>query len=287
MLARLERGECEGLLPDFWLESDDLLHFALDLGAFDVFATLPDPRKRRTIPAALFGKVLLAGTLPDGPSLRQMGATVFHSAVLLDQLGVNFTATRAGGARTGDERPFDMEALGDYFAGYSGPVYRPCPDVGALAADPGGTARADLGHRLCRCGLPRSRAAGDGRCDAPSENRRPVGAHPSGALPLLWQFGTPQDGDITLAKPLWEAAVRMWGTGACRELLVDAGFLDGEWLATLHRQGTTVITRVREGMDPFTAAVAYVTAHPEPWQECAIPRRPAGTVRPVRRGSRG
>lgn len=106
---------------------------------------------------------------------------------------------------------------------------------------------------------------------------------PSGALPLLWQFGTPQDGDITLAKPLWEAAVRMWGTGACRELLVDAGFLDGEWLATLHRQGTTVITRVREGMDPFTAAVAYVTAHPEPWQECAIPRRPAGTVRPVRR----
>jgi hypothetical protein len=60
--------------------------------------------------------VLLAGTLPDRASLRQIGATVFHSAVLLDQLGVNFYATREGGPRTGDERPFDIEALGDYLA---------------------------------------------------------------------------------------------------------------------------------------------------------------------------
>ena len=37
-------------------------------------------------------------------------------------------------------------------------------------------------------------------------------------------------------------------------------------------------------MDPFVAALAYVAAHPEqPWHESAIPRRPAGKVRPVRR----
>ena len=94
VLARLEHGECDGLLPDFWLEADDLLHFALDLGAFETFANLPDPRQRRTISSVLFGKVLLAGTLPDQRSLRQIGATVFHSAVLLDQLGVNLILPR-------------------------------------------------------------------------------------------------------------------------------------------------------------------------------------------------
>jgi len=107
---------------------------------------------------------------------------------------------------------------------------------------------------------------------------------PSGALPLLWHFGTPQDGDVTLVKPLWEAAVTLWGKGACHELLVDAGFLDGAWLAQLHGQGTTVITRLREGMDPFTAARAYVATQPDQlWQPAALPQRPTGHVRPVRR----
>lgn len=46
---------------------------------------------------------------------------------------------------------------------------------------------------------------------------------PSGAFPLLWHIGTQQDGDVSLAQPLWEAAVTLWGDGACHELLVDAG----------------------------------------------------------------
>lgn len=290
VLARLERGECDGLLPDTWLDPDDLLHFALDLGAVETFASLPDPRQRRTIPSALFGKVLLAGTLPDAPSLRQMGATVFHSAVVLDQLGVNFYATREGGARTGDERPFDVEALGDYLAALTPEDYTTHAQQLArwLRAQDGlhgATWAMDcVDVRLPKGRVPRGTVA---------ETRHLKVAvlsvlTPAGALPLLWHFGTPHDGDISLAKPLWESAVALWGTGACRELLVDAGFLDGAWLAQLHTQGTTVITRLRDGMDPFTAAQAYVAAHPEqPWQEANIPTRPTGHVRPVRRAITG
>jgi hypothetical protein len=286
VLARLARGECDGLLPDAWLDADDLLHFALDLGAVDVFATLPDPRQRRTIPATLFGKVLLAGTLPDQASLRQMGATVFHSAGLLDQLGVNFYATRAGGARTGDERPFDVEALGDYLAlltpaDYTTHAHTLARWVRGQEGLQGTTWAMDcLDVRLPKGRVPRGTIA---------ETRHLKVAvlsvlTPSGALPLLWHFGTPQDGDVSLAQPLWAAAVTLWGEGACQELLVDAGFLDGAWLAQLHAQGTTVITRVREGMDPFTAAQAFLAAHPEqPWQDAALPRRPTGHARPVRR----
>lgn len=286
VLARLTRGQCDGLLADFWLDTDDLLHFALDLGAVEVFATLPDRRQRRSIPAALFGKVLLAGTLPDQSSLRQIGATVFQSAVVLDQLGVNFYATREGGVRTGDERPFDVEALGDYLAtltpaDYTGHAHQLARWLRTQDGLGGRTWAIDcLDVRIPKGRVPHSEVA---------ETRHLKVAvlsvlTPSGALPLLWRFGTPQDGDISLAKPLWEDAVTLWGKGECRELLVDAGFLDGAWLAQLHGQGTTVVTRVREGMDPFTAAQAYIAAQPATsWRSVALPRRPTGHECPIRR----
>ena len=262
VLSQLKLGKCDGLLPDCWMEPDDLLHFALDMGAIDVFATLPDRRKRHSIPMTLIGKVLLAGTLPDNKSLRQIGATVFHSAVVLDQLGVNYYATRNGGARTGDERPFDVEALGDSLAKLQPADYtaHACTLAEWLRTQQGLHGRTwaidGLDVRIPKGRVPLDKVAETYHLKVVVLSV----VTPSGALPLLWHFGTPKDGEINLAKLLWEAAVTLWGKGACRELLVDAGFLDGNWLSHLHAQGTTVITRVREGMDPFLAATAYIAA---------------------------
>lgn len=286
VLARLERGECDGLLPDCWLEPDDLLRFALDLGAVDIFATFPDPRQRRTIPAPLFGKVLLAGTLPDERSLRQIGATVFHSAALLDQLGVNFYATREGGARTGDERPFDMEALGDFFAALTPEAYTThAQTLARWLRVQDGLQSLTWALDCVDVRVPKGRVPKDTVADTRHLKVAVLSVlTPAGALPLLWHFGTPLDGDISLAKPLWEAVISLWGEGTCRELLVDAGFLDGAWLTQLQAQGTTVITRLREGMDPFTAAQAYLAIHPEQsWRTVAVPKRPKGHERPVLR----
>ena len=282
VLTRLRQGQCDGLLPDFWREPDDLLHFALELGAVEVFASLPDPRQRRAIPAALMGKVLLAGTLPDRASLRQIGATVFNSAALLDRLGVNYIHTRTGGARTGDERPFDVEALGDYLA-----LLTP-DDYTAHARTLARWLRQQEGLRGTTWALdcvdvriPRGRVK---RGEVAQEVHLKVAVlsvlTPGGALPLLWRFGTPADGDIDLARPLWADAVALCGPGACRQLLVDAGFIDGEWVASLHAQGTTVFLRLRETMDPCVAAAA----HPDSvWQDVPLPKRPSAARQPIRR----
>lgn len=284
---RLVHGECDGLLADCWMEPDDLLHFALDLGAIDIFATLPDPRQRRSIPSTLFGKVLLAGTIPDLPSLRKIGATIFNSAVVLDQLGVNFYATRDGGSRTGDERPFDVEALGDYLASITLKDYSSHALTLAgwlrMQEDLQGTTWAIDCIDVC---LPKGRVPRGTFAETQHIKMAVLSVIiASGvALPLLWHFGTPHDADIMLAKPLWQSAITLWGHGACRELLVDAGFIDGEWLTQLHAQGTTVITRIRDGMDPFTAAKEYIDAHPnKTWRKTAIPKRPRGHERPLKR----
>lgn len=290
VLARLACGACDGLLPDCWLDPDDLLHFAFALGAIDAFATLPDRRQRRTIPAIHFAKVLLAGTLPDLNSLRQIGATLFQSAVLLDQLGVNFFATRDGGRRTGDERPFDVEALGDYFARLSPLDYTThAQQLARWLRQQDGLQGGTWAIDCLDVRIPKGRVAVGGVAEIQHLKIAVLSVvTPSGALPLLWRFGTSQDGDVSLAKPLWDDAVTIWGAGACQELLVDAGFLDGVWLALLHRQGTTVLTRVREGMDPFVAAQAYLDTYPDtPWQRVSLPKRPTGHARPLQRDITG
>jgi hypothetical protein len=282
VLARLRQGQCEGLLPDFWREPDDLLHFALDLGAVEVFASLPDPRQRRTIPAALFGKVLLAGTLPDRASLRQIGATVFNSAALLDQLGVNYVNTRTGGSRTGDERPFDVEALGDYLAllqpdDYTAHALTLARWLRAQHGLQGTTWALDcVDVRIPRGRVPRGQTAETVHLKVAVLSV----LTPDGALPLLWRFGTPQDGDIELARLLWADAVALCGPGSCEKLLVDAGFIDGQWVASLQAQGTTVFLRLRETMDPCVAAAARSD---NVWQTVALPKRPSTAIHPIRR----
>lgn len=111
----LDRGECDGLLADAWNGPDDLLHLGLELGLFDQFADFPDRRRRHTHPPEAYCKVLLAGLLIDCRSLEDIGRVLFTSAVTLDKFGFNVRATRGGGVRMGDARPFDMEAVADYF----------------------------------------------------------------------------------------------------------------------------------------------------------------------------
>ncbi len=116
VVAALAQGKCDGILPDEWLEPDNLVQTALEEGWLEGFETFPDRRGRRSIEAALFCKVWLCGRLVDAPSVAQTGRVVFHSVTLLDKLGFNFRQVREGGKRTGDHRPFDEEALEDYFA---------------------------------------------------------------------------------------------------------------------------------------------------------------------------
>jgi len=101
VLAGLECGECDGILPDEWLvlrsegasplrrvalEPDQLIQTALDEGLLDLFDDFPDPRRRRSIDKRLFCRVLLCARLIDARSMAQAGRVIFHSAILLDKL---------------------------------------------------------------------------------------------------------------------------------------------------------------------------------------------------------
>jgi hypothetical protein len=282
VLAGLARGECDGMLPDEWLEPDNLVQGALEEGFLDLFGDFPDRRGRRSIEQSLFCKVLLCGRLVDAPSIAESGRVVFHSATLLDKLGFNFRMVREGGRRTGDHRPFDEEALEDFFAGLRPTDFfrhqvklsqqlrqRPqlrgevwvldCQDT----AIPNGHHRAGYHWKtavLSVCG-------------------------PAGPQAMLWRFGkAPETADISLARPLVRRAQLAWGRGAIRWLILDAGFVDGPWLRQLKERGTDTVIRIREGMDNHQAAVRQAQHAPARlWQTVALPQRRPKARRPLRR----
>ncbi len=282
VLAGLGRGECDGILADDWLEPDQLVQTVLEAGCFGWFEDFPDRRQRRSIEAALFCKVLVCGRLVDAPSVAETGRVVFHSATLLDKLGFNFRLTREGGKRTGDHRPFDEEALEDFFAGLTPSDF--------------------LSHQLRVSSQLRAHPALEGGvwvldCQdtaIPNGHHRP-GYHgktavlsvctPGGPQALLWRFGkAPEVGDITLGRPLVRWAQRAWGQGVIRWLILDAGFVDGPWLRALKVRGTDSVIRIREGMDNHTVALRHAQhAPPQAWQRVALPKRRKRETRPLRR----
>jgi hypothetical protein len=201
VLSGLARGECDGILPDEWLEPDDLVQTALDEGFLDLFADFPDPRKRRSIEKQFYCRVMLTGRLVDTPSVAAAGRAIFHSATLLDKLGFNFCQIREGGPRTGDHRPFDEEAMEDFFAKLTAEQFF----AHQLTVSTRLRGQADLGGGVwlldCR------------------DTKVPAGHHQAechwkaGVLsvctstrpqPVLWNFGrAPETGDLTLARPWW------------------------------------------------------------------------------------
>ena len=282
VLAGLARGECEGILPDEWLEPDNLVQTALEEGFLDWFGDFPDRRQRRSIEAALFCKVLLCGRLVDAASIAEAGRVVFHSATLLDKLGFNFRMVREGARRTGDHRPFDEEALEDFFA-----ALRP----GDFFAH-----QVQVSHAL----REQSALQGEVWVLDCQDTRIPRGHHqagyhyksavlsvctPRGPQALLWRFGkAPETADLVLARPLVRRAQLAWGRGTIRWLILDAGFVDGPWLRRLKLRGTDTVIRIKEGMDNYEAARRQVEGAPaRAWQAVELPKRRPKERRPLRR----
>ena len=266
----LGRGECDGLLPDAWNGPDDLLQLGLDVGLFELFGDFPDRRGRRTHAKEAYCKVLLGGMLIDLRSLEDIGRVLFSSAVVLDKFGFNIRATRGGGARTGDARPFDMEAVADFFDLLAPEDY---------AAHQRGLSGWLRGHKALR-GSVFALDCVDARLP---NGHHALGRHwktavlsvvtDHGTFPLLWRFGpAPDAGDLTLAKPLLADARAAWGEDAPRTLLLDAGFIDGAWLRELVDAGVRIIMRLREDMDPVKAVLAQAPARTD-WMTVPLPKR--------------
>jgi hypothetical protein len=248
VVAALKRGECDGILPAARGFLDGFAEFCMDAGVLDCFETFPDRRARRTIPIFFFCHTLLYRPLFHVKRLAPIEKVLFRSPYILRQLGFNGRQIAEGFYQTPDsQRPFTAQAIGDCFA-KSQPEDFLANQMAVLAA--------------LKDYCPGEFLSGLWVMDSVHVHV-PPGAHTpeqdfkacvlgvwqeSTVWPLLWALvdGTEHEG--TVGKKVFAAAEKVLGAGTIRHLLIDRGYLDGQWITQLYERGTRVTIGVREDM---------------------------------------
>jgi hypothetical protein len=271
VIAALERGECDGILPAAcgWL--DEFGQFCVHSNVPALLALLPDARARCSIPAALLGTVLLYKQLLRIPSLAQMGRVLFRSPALLRQMGFNWRQVNHGFYAGEGRTPFDEEALAEFFAGIGRDelwafqqrllpaLVEQCPELlgeGTLMMDCL-TVSVPAGHR--------GRAGGRYKACVLMSYREGC------IYPLLCLFGPEHAADLTLGKAVMAALVALLPEQRWT-LLLDRGFIDGQWIGQLTRAGVDVVIGVRADMDLYADALGLARLPETTWRRVAPPQ---------------
>ena len=285
ILAGLREGEFEHIYPASPTLFDRFLSYLDHVGVHATLDTFPDHRQRRSIPVRLLAQTLLVRPLCAVSSLAQLGPVLSASPEVLHLLGFNAQQIAHGFRANARQRPFDEETLANFAATVTA---SDCLDHGLvvlprlLAAHPqyfqGATLIVDSKGVYAPAG--KANAKGE-RLKAVSlkvctlsvvveEKRCPWG----GSLPLRrrgrcpWQEATGRGAPAPRARGSQHAAL-------------DAGYLDGAWLAGLHRQwGLRVGVRMREDLRLHVAGFGELERQelrrprpPSPWREAPPPKR--------------
>jgi hypothetical protein len=281
VLAALRRGECDGLLPAAIGFLDDFATFLDGTGILDQFEHFPDPRPSRSIAPQFFCNVLLHKCLFRLPKLADIERVLFQSPDVLRRLGFNFRQIHAGFYHGSQHKPFNSEALADFFNEIEA---RPLQehqlqlsrqllqqfswltedgtailDANTTVVPPGHYQRPGAQLKACVLGLRAARRL----------------------FPLLWDFtarGPGEDADLTQGKRLIAAATAAWGEGTIRRIIVDRGFIDGAWISALKAQEIDTIIGLRENMDLYQDMLGLCQLDDAVWIKAPPPQRHEGVV---------
>jgi len=272
VIAALEEGRCDGVLPAARGFLDGFAEFCLEAKVLEAFEGFRDRRARRSIPMFFFCNTLVYRPLFHLPRLQVIERTLFRSPYILRQLGFNGRQIEEGFYETeGGTKPFTAQTIAEAFAR-------------SEAEDFIENQQAVLKALVTYC--PGEFRSAQWVMDS-IHFRVPKGAHtPEVAFkacvlgiwqdetvwPLLWKLVPGEEAEIKVGRALMEAAEAVLGEGTIRHLLVDRGYLDGAWLSELHARGTRVTIGVRDDMLILEDMINLSQAPGMEWEEVEPPR---------------
>lgn len=294
ILAGLREGEFEHIYPASPTLFDRFLSYLDCVGVRDTLDTFPDHRQRRSIPVRLLAQTLLVRPLCAVSSLAQLGPVLSAAPEVLHLLGFNAHQIAHGFRANARQRPFDEETLANFSAAVTA---QDCLEHGLavlpklLAAHPQYFRDATLSVDSKGVYAPAGKANARGEpLEAVELKVCTLSVVVEGeAVPLVWLFAAQQEGEVPLGKALLAAALPLLVPAGATTLLLDAGYLDGAWLAGLHRQwGLRGGVRMRQDLRLHAAAFGELERQetlrprpPSPWREAPSPKR-KGKPRPRR-----
>lgn len=295
ILEGLRQAEFDHIYPANPTLFDRFLAYLGEVGVRETLDRFPDPRQRRSIPVRLLAQVLLVRPLFAVSSLAQLGPVLSADPAVLQLLGFNAHQIEHGFRANANRRPFDEETLADFAArilpehclehslGVLGKLVAFHPELFAGAA-------LQMDCKTVYAPAGKTSRAGE-RLPAVSLKVCVLSVLTDGqALPLAWLFGGEHEADQTLGKALLEQVLPLLAPAGVQEVVMDAGFIDGAWLHSLHeRWGLQLTLRVREDMDLFADALGQTRRRPvlpgetaPQWIDAPLPKIKKGR-RPIRR----
>jgi hypothetical protein len=96
---------------------------------------------------------------------------------------------------------------------------------------------------------------------------------------MLWQCVSADKAEVTVGQTVLAAALKVLPKGLMRHLLIDRGYLDGDWLSRLYRRHDVQVTiGVRENMQSYNDLIGLTRLPQTPWEAVSPPdnhREPA------------
>ena len=284
-LSGVEKAIAAGEKPFFEdaipTQYDHFFDLTGELGVLDGFLTLTDLRENPGVPLSALCVLMMCRFLRCIESFREMGELLLRYRPLLERLGFSVQACEKGVylcQRTrrpaGEEGPkvFDEEVFSEVLRDLD---------------------REEL-HRLLSkfVGMLRKRYPGlfhEGVFAMDSNHYRLVGSREErkwcalmlltryGLIPVAIEFSATEGdgtGETSVGRRVLERALRTYGAGFMRVVLMDAGYVDGDtewWLK--NEQGIDWVIRSKEGMraSRYMEGVAML-APPWRWQKVRPPQ---------------
>jgi len=243
--AALAQGETPQFQPALPTWYDAFFTRCDRLGVLAGIEALPDPRQAPSIPLPLLVMLTICRFLHCHKSFRRIGAVLLQDRALLERLGVAPVICERGYYQNGERKPFDEERFSEV--------------VRRLAPAPFHALLTQAVQALRR---EQPAWFAKGRFLMDSNHFRLKGSRqeykwcalmlwtPHGLLPVALEFSpVPGDGETTIAQRLVGRALATYGPGFLQLLIMDAGYLDGEWLRELvEAHGIHWLIKAKEGM---------------------------------------
>jgi hypothetical protein len=241
-LAQGQTPEFQPALPTWY---DAFFTLCDQLGVLAGIDALPDPRQDPHIPLPLLVMLTICRFLHCQKSFRRIGGVLLQDRPLLERLGVAPQICERGYYQNGERKPFDEERFSEVFRRLDPEPFH------ALLAQAVQALRREHPAWFVK-----------GRFLMDSNHFRLKGSRqeykwcalmlrtPHGLLPVALEFSpVPGDGETTIGKRVVARARATYGPGFLKLLIMDAGYLDGEWLRELvDEAGIHWLIKAKEGM---------------------------------------
>lgn len=283
VLSALERGETDGMMPAGSGVMDRFAKFLSESGVAEILNGFADHRERRSIPAFLLCNLLLHKSLLNIGSLSQIGPILFSSPDSLRMLGFNMRQIQEGFYSGGIQRPLNVESVGDFFAACDLKDFQANQKdvlLRLLGSYPELLAEGSVVIDCVEFAIPAGRG---NKTEQRLEACVLCCAVQGECLPLLWSFIKAKSrADITQGKALMAAALSILGTRVKR-LIVDRGFLSGEWVGELKNKNIDTVIGLKTDMALYTDMLSLASDPQTFWLEVDLPKYKNSKPQPVSR----